>query len=173
MGSWSISICSCCISWRWNIYSRLASDSPLAFINSCDCCWYCNNVNFQSVIILVVGRVNYAAFYRKRPWIGNLCGVALECWHLGLTTYYVITRAVKLIVAAAIYIGRIDAPFLAEGVGLIGPVDLDAFPTIYRKDLLSADAHRHPFIERLGVIYLLKIKHGTKFATTAGSIWRL
>jgi len=53
------------------------------------------------------------------------------------------------------------------------PSDLDKFPSIYRQGLLSADAHRHPYIERLGLIYLLKIRHGSKFGTTAGSIWRL
>mmetsp|Transcript_177 Transcript_177/g.328 ORF Transcript_177/g.328 Transcript_177/m.328 type:complete len:1179 (+) Transcript_177:143-3679(+) len=128
---------------------------------------------FKSILITVLGRVNYAAFYRKRPWLANICGVGLECWHLGLSSGYMLSRAIKLIVAATMYIGRIDQPFLGEGVGVIGGTHLDKFPSIYRQGLLSADAHRHPYIERLGLIYLLKIRHGSKFGTTAGSIWRL
>jgi len=130
-------------------------------------------LTFKSILVTVLGRVNYAAFYRKRPWIGNVSGVALECWHLGLTTGYMLARTIKLIVAALLYVGRVDTPFLGEGIGNIGPVNLDAFPTIYRKGLLSAEAHRHPYIERLGYLYLLKIKHGSNFATTSGSVWRL
>uniref|UniRef100_A0A7S1ZX26 Uncharacterized protein n=1 Tax=Ditylum brightwellii TaxID=49249 RepID=A0A7S1ZX26_9STRA len=130
-------------------------------------------LTFKTILVTVLGRVNYAAFYRKRPWIGNVSGVALECWHLGLTTGYMLARTIKLIVAALLYVGRVDTPFLGEGIGNIGPVNLDAFPTIYRKGLLSAEAHRHPYIERLGYLYLLKIKHGSNFATTSGSVWRL
>lgn len=127
----------------------------------------------KSIIVKVLGRLNYAAFYRKRPVIANIAGLALECWHLGLTSGYMLARTVKMIVCSALFVGRIDRPFLAEGVGQIGPVDLDKFPTIFRKDLLSADAHRHPYVERLGVMYMMKLRHGKKFGKQSGSIWRL
>ena len=35
------------------------------------------------------------------------------------------------------------------------------------------DAHRHPYMERLGVIYMLKLRHGEEFGTRSGSAWRL
>jgi hypothetical protein len=35
------------------------------------------------------------------------------------------------------------------------------------------EAHRHPYIELLGKIYLLKLRYGTNFGNTAGSCWRL
>ena len=82
-------------------------------------------------------------------------------------------RAIKLTIVAALQIGRIDVPFLADGVGVYGGFKLDNFPNIFRKDILAKEAHNHPFIERLGKIYLLKIFHRDDFATSAGSAWRL
>jgi len=52
-------------------------------------------------------------------------------------------------------------------------LDFDTFPTIFRQDLLATDAHRHPYIERLGLMFMMKLRHGEKFANQAGSIWRL
>ena len=40
-------------------------------------------------------------------------------------------------------------------------------------ELRCTDAHRHPWIERLGVIYLMKLKHGKEFANRAGLAWRM
>lgn len=59
------------------------------------------------------------------------------------------------------------------GVGEVGPVKMDKFPSVFVQDLLSTDAHRHPYIERLGIIFLMKLRHGKSFAVRAGSMWRL
>jgi len=80
---------------------------------------------------------------------------------------------VKLIIVVLVYVGRFDRPVLAEGVGELGPLKLDNFPNIFRQDLLAIDAHRHPYIERLGMMYMMKLKHGSKFGNKAGSTWRL
>lgn len=93
-------------------------------------------------------------------------------------------RVVKLFIIIIIYVGRYDTPVLAQGVGEIGPIKLDAFPFIFRQDLLAMDAHRHPYLERLGmmvrynmtksssmekmsIIFLTKffLYHGVKFTT--------
>lgn len=79
----------------------------------------------------------------------------------------------KLIITAALFVGRIDTPFLADGVGRVGPVELDNYPNIFLKDVLSHEAHRHPFIELLGVMYLMKLRYGENFGKRAGSTWRL
>ena len=50
---------------------------------------------------------------------------------------------------------------------------MDKLPLTFMKDILIHEAHRHPYIERLGVMYMMKLRHGTKFANTAGSVWRL
>jgi hypothetical protein len=80
---------------------------------------------------------------------------------------------VKLLVISSFYIGRLDTPIFAPGVGMIGPVALDGHPIQFRKGLLLHDAHRHPYMERLGVIYLLKLRYGEHFGNRAGGQWRL
>jgi hypothetical protein len=76
-----------------------------------------------------------------------------------------------------VHIGRIDVPFLAPEVKQFSlgcfSIDLDSYPTAYRKALLSSEAHRHPWIERLGSMYMMKLRHGDDFARTSGSVWRL
>ncbi|KAI2493599.1 hypothetical protein MHU86_20957 [Fragilaria crotonensis] len=62
---------------------------------------------------------------------------------------------------------------LILGVGMIGPISVDGHPVQFRKGLILHDAHRHPYMERLGVIYLLKLKYGEHFANRAGGQWRL
>jgi hypothetical protein len=84
-----------------------------------------------------------------------------------------LVRLVKLVMISAFYIGRLDTPLFAPGVGMIGPMHLDAHPIQFRKDLLVHDAHRHPYMERLSVIYLLKLRYGEQFGHRAGGQWRL
>jgi len=48
----------------------------------------------------------------------------------------------------------------------------DAAAVNYRKELLVHDAHRHPFLERLGAMYLMRLKHGKNFSSDAGACWR-
>ena len=74
---------------------------------------------------------------------------------------------------AGLSVGRIDTRFLAKGVGELGPLELDPFPTIHMRDIMSHESHRHPYIEALGTIYLMKLRHGRKFCSNAGSCWRL
>jgi hypothetical protein len=33
--------------------------------------------------------------------------------------------------------------------------------------------HRHPYMERWALLYLLKLRHGNKFGTQAGGAWRI
>jgi hypothetical protein len=82
-------------------------------------------------------------------------------------------RLIKLIAISAFYIGRLDTPVFAPGVGYVGPVPLDGHPVQFRKDLLTHDAHRHPYLECLGVLYLLKLRYGDAFGNRAGGQWRL
>ena len=50
---------------------------------------------------------------------------------------------------------------------------LATVPTINMRDIMSHEAHRHPFIEAMGTIYLLKLRYGKAFCSNAGSCWRL
>jgi len=116
---------------------------------------------------------NFAGFYRKAPLIANIASLGFECWHLAVAVSYVFTRAIIMLLICICYIGRIDRPVFSDGVGQVGSFSLDRYPDYFFQDLLATDAHRHPYIERLGLMYLMKLKHGDKFATKAGSTWRL
>jgi hypothetical protein len=115
----------------------------------------------------------YSGFYRKRPLSANISLLALEWANFTLSVGFVFLRVIKLILAAGLFIGRIDTPFLAPRVGKFGNFELDNYPTIYLKDLLSHEAHRHPYIEQLGVMYLMKLRYRDDFGKRPGSCWRL
>jgi hypothetical protein len=48
--------------------------------------------------------------------------VVLECWNIALTSGYMLVRTGYLIIASAMYIGRIDRPFLSEEAATFGPI---------------------------------------------------
>lgn len=102
----------------------------------------------------------------------------LECWTLGISSGFMFIRACQLFFLTACYLGRLDTPMLADGVGvfnfgIVNNIALDSYPIAFRKDLLSHDAHRHPMIERLGTMYMLKLRYGDGFGRRSGSCWRV
>ncbi|KAG7356321.1 hypothetical protein IV203_001007 [Nitzschia inconspicua] len=115
----------------------------------------------------------HRAFYRKRPFSANISLLALEWANFTLSVGFILVRIIKLIISACMFIGRIDTPFLAPKVGQLGPIELDNYPTIFMKDLLQHEAHRHPYIEMLGVMYLMKLRYRNSFGSKAGAAWRL
>ena len=50
-----------------------------------------------------------------------LSSLVLECTNFALSVGFVFLRMCKLLIMAALYVGRIDTPFLAPGVGRVKP----------------------------------------------------
>ena len=82
-------------------------------------------------------RMLWTSFYRVRPGAANIGILALEWGNFALSAGYVLARSIKLLLAAATFIGRIDTPFLAHNVGRIGPLELDNYPIVHMKDVLT------------------------------------
>ena len=99
----------------------------------------------------------------------DIFSFAMECWYLGLTLAFIISRFFKFIISTGLYVGRIDRPVLADGLIF----DIDSLPKIFRTNLLATEAHRHPYIELLGLMYLMKLRHKENFGSAGGSAWRL
>jgi hypothetical protein len=89
------------------------------------------------------------------------------------TSAFILVRMMKILLISIASIGQIDRRLLAEGVGQIGPLEFDPYPTIHIRDLVAHEAHRHPYIEILGSMYLMKLRYSDKFGSRAGSAWRL
>lgn len=124
--------------------------------------------------VFCIGRSRYfQAFYRTKPAAANIFFLAMEWANFALSAGFIFVRMIKLMIVTSLSLGRIDTRFLAKGVGEVGPVELDAFPTIHLRDILMHEAHRHPYIEMLGTMYLMKLRYGKAFGTNAGSCWRL
>jgi len=100
----------------------------------------------QASLFYLCGVISYRSFYRSRPAAANALSLLWESAWLGLSVSLVVMRMLKLILAAALEVGRIDKPFLADGAGKIGPLLLDSYPTIFRQDILSV---RYPLCARL------------------------
>ena len=93
-------------------------------------------IALKIVVLVLLRKKFYKAFYRKKPAAANIMNVIMEAWNIGLSLGYALARATKLIAITAIFLGRIDTPFLDKGIGFIGGVALDAYPYAFRKDLM-------------------------------------
>lgn len=114
---------------------------------------------------------NIKAFFRIKPGVANISTLALECWHIGLASGTLIGRLTQFLLAMAFWIGRIDSVFLSEDVEVMG-YRFDTVPIKFTTEILLHEAHRHPFIERMAAMYLMRLKYRDHFCSDAGAAWR-
>ena len=112
----------------------------------------------------------FRALYRTYPGRANFSTLALECWFIGLGGGVLVGRVTQFLLASAFWIGRIDEPFLASNVAVFG-YKFDYVPQNYVTEMLVHEAHRHPFLERMGAMYLMRLRHRS-FGSDAGACWR-
>eukprot|EP00980_Cylindrotheca_fusiformis_P006048 scaffold1301_cov128-Cylindrotheca_fusiformis.AAC.11 len=117
----------------------------------------------------------YQGLYRRNPLSANIVELLNESFNFATSMAIAVVRMIKLLFLSAYYVGRIDKSFLAPNVGqyLDGRLVIDYLPDFFIADILSTEAHRHPYIESLGVTYLYKLKYGEGFISRAGSAWRV
>merc|ERR1712127_747511 len=111
----------------------------------------------QLVTITIERCSSPRGFYRTKPTMNTLGMMMLACANFTLSIYFAVARLVKLIVIAVLYVGRMDMPLLAPGVGKFGPLTLDSIPVFFIKEILATEAHRHPYITLMGTFYLMKL----------------
>lgn len=128
---------------------------------------------FIKTLVMMLSRKEFhQALIRKRVKASNYNALAMECWQLGVGGGTLLSRLCQFLFAAAFWIGRIDVVFLDEDVSLFG-YSFDYVPINYRTELVVHEVHKHPWINRLGGMFLMRMKHGQDFSSVAGAKWRL
>jgi len=123
------------------------------------------------LILRLVRTSTHKAFHRRNPRFANVWILCLEAWNLGLGYGYMAIRAIKLIVVSVLSIARFDIQVLSSQINTLGPLEIDDHPTIFRRDLLAHEAHRHPYLEILGILYVKSLQD-INFGSRAHSAWR-
>lgn len=124
-------------------------------------------------LVMLISKAMFDGLYRKNPVLATLMTSVLEMWNIALSIGIIIGRALKLLLVTILYIGRIDALFLSPQANNLFGINLDKYPWSFGSDMIVHDAHRHPYIERLGLFYMLQIENGDAFISRSGSSWRL
>lgn len=76
------------------------------------------------IILQLLHKKFFDAFYRVNPLAANLVTLAMECYTAAIASYFMVVRGVKILLLGAMYIGRIDTALFADGVGIFGPIEV-------------------------------------------------
>jgi len=116
-------------------------------------------------------KTSFRGFYRRHVNKVNIVSLALETVTIGVGVFYAFVRVAKILIASLLYISRIDTNLLSLDLN-IGPLQ-DSFPKYFRQELLSQESHKHPWLETLGKLYMMKYRYRGSFVSSAGYTYRL
>lgn len=103
----------------------------------------------------------------------NLSFLILETTYFAISFAFMISRASQILVSGLVYSGRTYRSILSEEAHDFATLNLDGGHEIYLASILQVEAHRHPHMDLLALLYSVKVLHPTQFATRAGCAWRL
>ena len=129
------------------------------------------SVLIREVFAFAVVKTSCRGFYRKNVNRNNLAGLAMEAVTIGLGIFYAFTRVAKILVVTLLYISRVDTNLLSIDLN-VGPLQ-DQYPKYFRQQLLLHESHKHPWLEVLGKLYLMKFRYRENFVSSAGYSYRL
>lgn len=114
--------CSDC--WNICILAYLGPNIGILFINHWKLSWFGFGHYNQNDHPQKAQNRFYSAFYRRSPLAANIVTLAMECYTAAISIYFMVVRAIKVFLIAALYIGRIETPLFADGVGIFGPIEI-------------------------------------------------
>ena len=128
-------------------------------------------VILKEIVAVALMKTSYQGFYRRRVTRNNIGSLALETVTIGLGVFYAVARVGKILIVTILYISRIDTDLLSLDLH-VGPLE-DKYPRFFRQALLLQESHKHPWLEVLGKMYLMKYRYREKFISSAGYTYRL
>ena len=129
------------------------------------------SVLIRDIVAIAMMKPSCRGFYRKNVNRNNIGALALEAVMIGLGIFYAFTRVAKILVVTLLYISRVDTNLLSVDLN-VGPLQ-DHYPKYFRQQLLLHESHKHPWLEVLGKLYLMKFRHRENFISSAGYSYRL
>jgi len=133
-----------------------------------DICGIILAVIIRAILAIFVLRPSFTALYRRKVNQANIASLAIETLNIGLGIVSAILRAVKLALIPLLFVGRIDVPLFDKSRSIP-----DGTPDAFLRDLIIREAHRHPYIETSGKIFLMKLRYRERFINRAGYWYRL
>eukprot|EP00560_Eucampia_antarctica_P007873 CAMPEP_0197826714 /NCGR_PEP_ID=MMETSP1437-20131217/3623_1 /TAXON_ID=49252 ORGANISM="Eucampia antarctica, Strain CCMP1452" /NCGR_SAMPLE_ID=MMETSP1437 /ASSEMBLY_ACC=CAM_ASM_001096 /LENGTH=1174 /DNA_ID=CAMNT_0043427267 /DNA_START=95 /DNA_END=3619 /DNA_ORIENTATION=- len=120
-----------------------------------------------STILQAICRAKfYVAFHRTNVLGANVSSVFFECWNFANAVLTIIRRICIVVAMSFTGLGRIDIPFLHPEIGS------DIVAANFKREILSQDAHLHPYLDRLSGMYLRRLRDGEMFGSVEGQAWR-
>ncbi len=71
-------------------------------------------VMLKWIVLRGYRRGSQLGYYRKSVVLSNVVNIFLESWNLALGIAYMVVRGMYFMLAATMFIGRVDVPFLSQ-----------------------------------------------------------